>query len=579
VATIIDSLTVMLGLDSSKFKKGMGEANNELKDAEKQTQKTQAAVSNLAKEFGSFLAITLGATGIGELVIKLTQTNAQLALMSSNLATSTQTLQAWSNASEQLGGDAKSTQGTFSLLSKSITEMQVTGQTAILPYLRALGVTLADASGAARPLDDVLLDLADRFSSMDRPTASNLGAAMGIDSGTLNLLLEGRKAVEMMIEKQKALALVNKQLADQSLRIRSEWTLMTQKGIGLANDALSKIYSWFEKLGKFFDEHSDAIIAFITSLSVALMIALLPSIIAVTRAAWGMAAAFLANPLTWVVVGITALSAAIALLYEDYKKWSEGGKSLFDWSWLGKSVTFVKDEFDALVKSMEKLWGWFTKLSGVQWLRQKFGIGMARITGDTEAGARIEGISAPAPGGASLPRGLRNFNPGNLNFAGQTGASKEGGPGGRFAVFHSMAEGMAALNRQLDLYAGRGVNTIEKIVKTYAPASENNVGAYISALAKVTGRGATDTLGPADRSNLIRGIVEHENGRGAWDTVQMAMGGSARTASSSRTVNSDVSIGQITVVTQATDAKGITRDIGGALRNYGLTFQADTGLD
>ena len=48
-------------------------------------------------------------------------------------------------------------------------------------------------------------------------------------------------------------------------------------------------------------------------------------------------------------------------------------------------------------------------------------------------------------------------------------------------------------------------------------------------------------------------------------------------APASQTTN-DVSIGQITVVTQATDAPGIARDIAASLRTQNLVLQSDTGM-
>lgn len=84
-------------------------------------------------------------------------------------------------------------------------------------------------------------------------------------------------------------------------------------------------------------------------------------------------------------------------------------------------------------------------------------------------------------------RGERNNNPGNLNFAGQAGASLER-PGGRFARFETAFDGLRALARQLMLYAGRGINSVEKIISTWAPASDNNnTTAYIRAVSQRLG--------------------------------------------------------------------------------------------
>ncbi|MFM9932844.1 phage tail tape measure protein [Achromobacter xylosoxidans] len=122
------------------------------------------------------------------------------------------------------------------------------------------------------------------------------------------------------------------------------------------------------------------------------------------------------------------------------------------------------------------------------------------------------------------PRGIRNNNPGNLVYVGQTGASKEAN--GRFATFESAQEGLNALAAQLRRYGQRGLNSIQSIVNTYAPASENNTGAYANYLAQKMGID-TDTQfdvnsDPAALAALIRGIVEYENGRNPYSNDMIA---------------------------------------------------------
>ena len=116
-------------------------------------------------------------------------------------------------------------------------------------------------------------------------------------------------------------------------------------------------------------------------------------------------------------------------------------------------------------------------------------------------------------------RGERNNNPGNLNFAGQAGASLER-PGGRFARFETAFDGLRALARQLMLYAGRGINSVEKIISTWAPASDNNnTTAYIRAVSQRLGvdpRAALNMRDPQTMSALMSSIIQHENGRNIY---------------------------------------------------------------
>ncbi|KXR62914.1 hypothetical protein [Escherichia coli] len=131
----------------------------------------------------------------------------------------------------------------------------------------------------------------------------------------------------------------------------------------------------------------------------------------------------------------------------------------------------------------------------------------------------LQGFSNQVNRSAYLSRGIRNNNPGNLNFAGQKGATLESGPNARFASFPTMLEGIVALDRQVMLYLKRGKNTIDQIIDIYAPSSDgNNTSSYKSYLSQYTGLGVKEKI---DGSNfeimrkLIQGIINHENGDAA----------------------------------------------------------------
>lgn len=69
-------------------------------------------------------------------------------------------------------------------------------------------------------------------------------------------------------------------------------------------------------------------------------------------------------------------------------------------------------------------------------------------------------------------------NPGNLMFAGQPGATpgKVTGADGKirnYAKFSTEEQGWAALDRQLKLYAKRGL-TLRQMIAKYAPVEDNN---------------------------------------------------------------------------------------------------------
>lgn len=135
--------------------------------------------------------------------------------------------------------------------------------------------------------------------------------------------------------------------------------------------------------------------------------------------------------------------------------------------------------------------------------------------------------------GAGMTRGIRNNNPGNLNFAGQPGATREGGPNGRFAVFGTMQEGKDALAKQLLRYQARGKDTIESIINTYAPSSENDTQAYIRHMERTTGKKGNEKIDLRDekfRATFMDGIIAHENGKSGFEAYKRLGGGGAATA-------------------------------------------------
>ncbi|MEQ1966250.1 lytic transglycosylase domain-containing protein [Xenorhabdus nematophila] len=81
----------------------------------------------------------------------------------------------------------------------------------------------------------------------------------------------------------------------------------------------------------------------------------------VAAAWWALNLKFLASP-----IGIiTALAAALFLLYDDYKTWKEGGKSLIDWSKWEGPLTKVKAEIKELTRNFKELGTEIRKLLGI----------------------------------------------------------------------------------------------------------------------------------------------------------------------------------------------------------------------
>lgn len=118
----------------------------------------------------------------------------------------------------------------------------------------------------------------------------------------------------------------------------------------------------------------------------------------------------------------------------------------------------------------------------------------------------------------SLPRGIRNNNPGNIEWGDPwqgldpLGHTKDS----RFAVFATPVMGIRALARTLITYYDKhGIDTIEGAIRRWAPPTENNTSAYVGTVAFKAGIPSTKVVDFHDYDvlrTLVMGIIRHENG-------------------------------------------------------------------
>lgn len=122
------------------------------------------------------------------------------------------------------------------------------------------------------------------------------------------------------------------------------------------------------------------------------------------------------------------------------------------------------------------------------------------------------------------PRGIRNHNPGNVEYTGVQWQGLDNPPSdGRFMRFTSPEYGIRAIARVLDTYAtSHGINTVAGIINRWAPSHENPTNAYarhVAAALNVAPEQPFDVM--ANRPGLVAAIIEFENGQQpySWDVI------------------------------------------------------------
>ena len=426
-------------------------------------------------------------------------------------------------------------------------------------FLNRLGVQTRDASGNMRDMATIFTGVGQRLSSMPYYRANQYAQMLGLDENTLMAMRRGigqfsgeYTAMAKAIGYNADVAAVSSNKFMTSLRSFGLMAGMardkigssladglagsldrlrrqilenfpkiegaitgTVKGILWAGEMVGRVIYRLIQLGQGISDWWDSLDKQSQQL--------IELIGALTAAWWMLNRAMLASPITWVL----GLAAAIALLWEDYQTWKEGGKSLVDWGkWKPevdaalKMVGDLKQTVLDLGKALAKLLNIDPKSWSLKWDFSNFitqmgefskmlsmigdllnaikdgrwsdaaSIGRALLKQGSNQPDALPGVSDSANSAADWIKDKTGFDPRSIGrfFRGEgnTLADRNNNPGnirpvggGGFRAFGSALEGWEAMKNQLMRYftgktTGRRLQTIMDIVSTWAPAADNN---------------------------------------------------------------------------------------------------------
>ena len=613
MATIIDSLLVKLGLDSSEFNAGKAKVDKGLQgtgaEAEKAGNKLKKSgkdgaegFETVAKSAAKFLAIVGGTVAIKQFATQMIESNAALERFANNIGVSTKALTAWGNAAEIAGGSADGVKSAMDMLGKSQTELMLTGQSNLIPYFSALGVSMTDAYGKALPVNELLMNIGQALltKTPDRQTAFNMGRMMGIDEGTLNLILRERKEVELLLAQQKEYAETVSKFTPEASKLnrmlvesKQAFTLLGLELLSRAAPAIEKLLSAFTAMGQWMRDNSEFVETFLSILAVGLG-----------------AVAASTIPINLTVAAVTGLIAAMALLWQDYQTWKRGGESFIDWSkWepgfkaAGDGIRWLKDMIEDMVYRAIAAADLLAAVWNRDWKRVKFAAGEF-ITGTRKTyGERPQETVPPPQTGnkqadamayfqaqgwtreqaAGIVANMKQesaFNPAAVGDSGKAYGIMQWHPDrqaefekkfGKSIKGSTFEDQLAFIQYELTLGKERAAG--ERIRQAQTGQQAAAVGSkYYLRPGDVEGE---QTKRASIATSILGGVPGASQAAAGAGAGQVAQSNTTNNVAGNRSV--ETHIGEVKVYSAATDANGIAKDMGKSM-DYLFASQANYGL-
>jgi hypothetical protein len=368
-ASVLETFLILFETDAADVKDGVDKAKKSTKDLQKElnatdqmTNKVGADFSRMAGSAAAALAavISLGAIVTG--VVATAQASDRLGKLADSIDENVESIDAWGQAVKRSGGDVSGFEGSLVSLTEKLQDLKIKGENEMSPVLRMIGVDARNMAGQIKQPLPLLLELASAFEKMSKADSKGLGAKLGLDTGTIMLLQQGRRAVEDLVARQKMLGVTTKEAAEIAAKFNMQLDdtgqVFRSLFIGIGSMVLPMLTAFLKQVEKgviYLRDHKDAVIGFFIGVAAAITAFFLPAMIkaaiAVAAATW---------PFLLIVGAITAMGVAFALVYEDIMAFRAGHASLigdiFE-KWpavkilaqsIGAAITWVFDSLSAL---------------------------------------------------------------------------------------------------------------------------------------------------------------------------------------------------------------------------------------
>ncbi len=224
--TVLDSFTVEIGLDASKFAGGQKAVGESLKKMIEGTDKGAKEIESHGKRIGEFFstakrsivevgALLVGGIGLKEFVGHVAQADAQVGRLSNNLNMDVRELSAWQGAARRAGGSAEGITGILKKFSTETNQFLLTGQSGILPLLRSLGIGFYDANKRLKEPGEQIMEIVAALekSRMTMPQKRAFLQMFGADEDTISFLLRGTGAVKKLMDEARAAGVTTRESA------------------------------------------------------------------------------------------------------------------------------------------------------------------------------------------------------------------------------------------------------------------------------------------------------------------------------------------------------------------------------
>lgn len=604
--SILETFYILFKTDADDAAKDINEVDKASDKAAAGLNKVDAAAGGVGASFKRMAAaiagplLTLATAGAAlNIAIERAAAVRELDSFSTKLNSSIEDVDAFQRAVKGLGGETAGAVDSLVKLGEKVNEAFSDAESGARKDFKEWGLAFKDSKGQALGASDAMLELARNLEGVSNAEALARIKKLGIeDATTIEALMLGRRTLEDHIRAQKEMGVVTE---ENAFAVREYYsalgdaqnalTSIGNKILSALIPAMTKAVEVFADLAGWVSRNGTLVTGFFIGVAGVITAMYLPAITAAAAATIAATWPFLA-----IAAAIAAVGTVVALVYEDIMAFLNGQPSLIGalaerYQIVADVIGFIGDQFNNLkigaVQAFELLkQGWAAFVDAANSASEGMAAFWASVKPIWDALAGLVGsvVDLIDRAGAALGEKLA---PGFKRMGESFEAVK------KFAV--DMFEAIFGNIDDISTQAAAAADAFEKVFSAAFTgiklAWDYTVGAIVEGIKNLTGwlnsiTFTTPSISPAN-DNMRAG--------GAAIGAMMGQGQGLTAAASGASINSagavaggagvtntsNVSVGNVTVNTQATDAAGVASAVKGELQKQlrGTAAQLDDGVD
>ena len=541
MASLLETLLLVFQADTSQAESGLDKTKKKgddlistLQDADKVAGKAGESFKSMAaKAFGG-LAAGLSIAGAISGAFARADNIRAIEQTSDAIGAAIQNVDAFGKAAEAMGGDAQGARDSLTDMAEKMGEAMSDVESGAAKAFKSLGISLKSADGGTKDAITGMLDLAGAVEGLDRSAAVFKIKELGItDNRTVEMIIKGRQELERMLRVQKEQGVVSEEAAENARKLTeatgSLKNMISSAGASFLDSiipALTKVIEWLGKGVSWMQDNKDFVIGFFGAIAAVVTAMYLPAMasaaIATLAATW---------PLLLIGAAIAAAAAAFALIYDDVMNFVEGNDSFI--GQVFEKYPMVEKIVMTLVDAFRQMWQ--ILITGAQQVGDFVTAGFQQV---------IAGIKAA------------------VDYLSEAYGAITGFVDSSLASFQSLSDGISAIFAFI-------VETVKGSL-SFVTAGIDKIKSGVSGVAGFFGFG--------DSSSAMQSASQQIGAASSAPSNGVSSSAISNMANSSSETN--VQVGQVVVQTQATDAQGISRDVGSELQSQlkNLEHESATGV-